>query len=309
MPTAPLLHFAAVRTVHMDLLAVTLPRLLMELISLGVICRPQAKSPLSMPERPRLHLEVLFPDALPDLDVLLALQRLRGSWLPADVFYGLSTMFAATDALVLETGGSPSWHHYWRLCSQMVFLDRGRFLVFTSATADTWTSTMDATCQEDSTDVGARLKWKPSRYGGRTVAHTSAVPQALAAARRRGQDNNVHRDFLTDVSILGEVGREDGAVVRRLMDHLIQTAGLQLQETDYAREARLGEYIHLATQDAMHPPGRVRLLLGSRDDVRKVYAALDGQTLQVGQDLVGIAVSNDVEEARGLPGNGRRGRA
>ncbi|CAK0806073.1 unnamed protein product, partial [Prorocentrum cordatum] len=179
--------------------------------------------------RPRLHLEVLFPETLPDLDVLLTLERLRGSWLPADAFYGMNTMYAAPDALVLETGG--------------------------------------------------------------------------------GQGNNAHRDFLTDVSILGEVGREDGAVVRRLMDHLIQSAGLQLQETDYDREARLGEYIHLATQDAMHPPGRVRLLLGPRDDVRKVHAALDGQTLQVGQDLVGIAVSSDVEDARGLPGNGRPGRA
>ena len=168
---------------------------------------------------------------------------------------------------------------------------------------------MDATCQEDSTDVGARLKWKPSRHGGGTVAHTSAVPQALAAARRRGQDSKVHRDFLTDVSSLGEVGREGGAVVRRQRDHLIQTADLQLQDTDYGREARLRDYVHLATQDAMHPPGRVRLLLGSRDDARKVYAALDGQTLRVGQDLVGIAVSNGMEEALGLLGNGRRGRA
>ena len=70
-PAAPLLQLAAVRAVHMDIPAKTLPRLVMELASVGVLCRPQARSPLSMPERPRLHLEALFPEALPDLDVLL----------------------------------------------------------------------------------------------------------------------------------------------------------------------------------------------------------------------------------------------
>ena len=57
----------------------------------------------------------------------------------------------------------------------------------------------------------------------------------------------------------------------------------------------------------MAPPGRVRLLLSGEDDVRRVYAGLHGQTLQVGADLIGIAVANDAVEALRRPGNGRRG--
>ena len=98
-------------------------------------------------------------------------------------------------------------------------------------------------------------------------------------------------------------------MVRLLMAHLCQAAGLQLQETDYAREPKLGEYIHLASQDPLNPPGRVRLLLGSREEVRKVYATLQDQTVQVGSDYIGIDVCNDLEEELKLPGNGRRGRA
>eukprot|EP00959_Pyramimonas_sp_CCMP1952_P116501 2434909-Pyramimonas_sp.AAC.1 len=91
------------------------------------------------------------------------------------------------------------------------------------------------------------------------------------------------------------------------MNHLVNVTGLNLTETVYARDPRAGEYVHLATQDAAAPPGRVRLLLSSAADVRRVYAALDGQTLQVGQDLIGIAVVNDAVEETRRPGNGRRG--
>ena len=168
---------------------------------------------------------------------------------------------------------------------------------------------MDAVLQEDSTEASARLKWRPSRLGGRTIATPSAVPGALAAARRRANACGSQLDFVTDVTLKGEVGREDGVVVRLLMQHLVQSVGLQVVETDYGRDPKIGEFIRLASKDTTAPAGRVRLLLASRDEVRKVFAALHGQTIQVGQDYVGIEVANDAEDAQRRPGNGRGGRA
>ena len=92
------------------------------------------------------------------------------------------------------------------------------------------------------------------------------------------------------------------------MDHLGTTTGLDLKETDYSREPRVGEFIHLASKDSAAPPGRMRLLLRDAEAVRKVYAALHGQSVQVGQDMVGIEVCNDVVAAAGVAGNGQRGR-
>ena len=62
----------------------------------------------------------------------------------------------------------------------------------------------------------------------------------------------------------------------------------------------------MASQDASSPPGRLKLLLKSQDEVRKVQVALQGQTIRVGQDLVGITVSNDMSDAVAAPGNGQR---
>jgi hypothetical protein len=91
-----------------------------------------------------------------------------------------------------------------------------------------------------------------------------------------------------------------------LMQHAIGATGLQLQETDYQRAPKMGEYIHLATQSDSAPPGRVRVLLASAEDVRRLYNALHGQTVQVGADRVGVVVDNDLVTGQGVPGNGLR---
>ena len=91
---------------------------------------------------------------------------------------------------------------------------------------------------------------------------------------------------MADVEIRGEVGKEDGQVMSLLMQHVISATGLQLQETDYGRAPRTGEYIHLATQHSSAPPGKLRVLLSSAEEVRRLYNALHGQTVQVGLDKV-----------------------
>ena len=84
---------------------------------------------------------------------------------------------------------------------------------------------------------------------------------------------------------------------------------VSLKETDYARHPKPGEFIHLASQDTSAPPGRMRVLLTSAEEVRRLYTALHGQVVQVGSDRISVVVSNDLVDSRGVPGNGRRGRA
>ena len=122
----------------------------------------------------------------------------------------------------------------------MVVLGRTKLLVYSSASAATWTSTMDSVLAADSTETAARLKWKPSRLGGRTIAAPSATPGAMAAARRRERQVGSQMDHITDVTLLGAVGREDGSVIRFLMNHLVNATGLNLTETVYARERPQG---------------------------------------------------------------------
>ena len=97
--------------------------------------------------------------------------------------------------------------------------------------------------------------------------------------------------------------------MRLLMHHLIASTGLQIAETQYDRAPRVGEFIHLASQDASAPPGRMRVLLENAEAVRKVFAPLNGQMIQVGHDFVGIEVSNDVVDGQLVPGGQQRRRA
>ncbi|CAK0840654.1 unnamed protein product, partial [Prorocentrum cordatum] len=120
-PVAPLLTLIEARTVIFDTQATHLPRLLNCLLGLqGVICQDHSRSALSTKERPRVQLEALFPSDMADLQVLLRLQALRRTDLPADTFFGLISIFAAGDSQILETTSGANIHHYWRLCSQMV---------------------------------------------------------------------------------------------------------------------------------------------------------------------------------------------
>ena len=48
------------------------------------------------------------------------------------------------------------------------------------------------------------------------------------------------------------------------------------------------------------------VLLASAEDVRRLYTALHGQTVQVGADRVGVVVDNDLVTGQGVPGNGLR---
>jgi hypothetical protein len=128
----------------------------------------------------------------------------------------------------------------------------------------------------------------------------------MAASKRSGirKSTPSSHDYFTDVAILGEVGREDGEVIKALMNHLVNATGLTLKETSYQGNPRLGEYIHLATTDPSALPGKVRILLSSKQEVEKVYATLQGQTIQVGRDKVGISVCNDIIDGAAISGNG-----
>ena len=141
-----------------------------------------------------------------------------------------------------------------RICTVLVAISKTKLLAMSDASAETRTSVMDKALQEDSSESYFKLTWKPSRNGGRTIATPTATSAALAASRRQGNRAASSRDFLTDVSIQGEIGREDGEVMKLLMTHLTQATGLALAETDYSRAPKVDEIYHLASKDSMAPP-------------------------------------------------------
>jgi hypothetical protein len=240
------------------------------------------------------------------MDLLIFCRFHRGQALPLDTLYGLKTMYTCNESFILEFSSSMAVHHYWSLCSQMIPLSSGKALVFTNVDAEIWSRRFDTVMKEDQEETAVKIRWRASKNAGRTFASPTATSQALAASRRRGNAPISTFHFNADVAILGEVGKEDGQVLALLMQHVINATGLNLKETDYQRAPVAGEYIHLATQNPTAEPGKLRVMLASAEEVRRVYNALDGQTLQVGNDRVGIKVSNDLVDGQRVPGNEQR---
>ena len=254
----------------------------------------------------RVTLDLLFPEGVDQFAQFLQLRHNRRTFFHGSTFFGTALTHSDPDAMILELNGPTSLHHYWPLCTQLLVISRSRALVYSDAASETWVEVLDRCLKEDPSTAATALKSKPSRNGGRPVATPSAIVSAISATKQKPKRYNILYDHIADIRVKGEVGREDGEVLRRIISHACSTTGLALSETAPDAVPKVGEFYHLASRDQYAPPGCLRLLLRSADEVRKVHAALHGQTVRVGTDRVAIEILNTPMQLGPLPGNGRR---
>jgi len=315
IPRAPLLRLAEVRTVLIDTRAEYVGRLLGLLhgaFGNAVTIRDSRRSPLSTDVLPRAQISLVLSEAVADADAVMVLQDIRSNHIGAETFFGLRSMSAAPDAILLEFSCSDTLRHCWPLCSLMYVLNGRTALVYTKATEETWTATMDRTMIADANEKRVRLRWKMSA-GGRPFASPSATNEALTANKRTGRHAPSQLDYATSVTINGEIGREDGKVLGQIMDHVVRNApdgsGLgRLKAATDPNDPKLGEYLHTATVDPSAPPGRLQVYCETEADVAELYNILNGEVLECGLDYIGVTVSNDILAARAVPKNGARPR-
>ena len=122
----------------------------------------------------------------------------------------------------------------------------------------------------DADVAGLKLRWKPSKCGGRTFATPSRTPVALAAARRRGNKSSTLMDTIADVAAHGKLGHEDAAVMHRVTQHVVEATGLRVAAAVDPERPKPGEYVHLASRDIAAPPGRARVFLHDLGEARRL---------------------------------------
>ncbi|CAK0911309.1 unnamed protein product, partial [Prorocentrum cordatum] len=267
--------------------------------SISIISRGTTRSPGNTPESPS-KVELLLHGTLSDATVTLAMRFLRRSVLSQAMRIGHRDLYTFPDALILECNGPMALRRAWPLCSQALFLSTDRWLIFSSASVESWTTVLNQSLLEDVEHAITKIKWKASRFGGQQWVSPSATPPALAASRRRRgravrASNSM--DHVVEVFTSGETRDAGGMVLDKLMTHVSSAAGLTLEPRPPGQ--------HPSSRDVSAPPGRARLYLRSADGVRKVYAALHGQVLQVGTDHVSITAQNDLLDSRTLSGEGQ----
>ena len=136
------------------------------------------------------------------------------------------------------------------------------------------------------------------------MATPAATATQISASRRRSGKKHSASDLIAEVRIRGEVGHDDTAILDQLRSHVCGATGLQFQLAADADNPRAGEYIHV-----VHPAvqaGTLKVLARVPDDIRRLYAALHGQSIRVGADHVAIEVINDLVNIQARTGEDPR---
>jgi len=314
---APLLRVAEAKVAVLDLPASDISAFYRQLEApvfarllqhLNVQVRDPVRSFISTAEWPRLEVRLVFGSQVADLEMLGLLERLRTSPAGARLWYGLHSIYSAEDAMILEVGDAAAFSDMWKLCTQLVVIGPRRALVYSDAEAKTWTATMDEIMKIDLSASACKVKYKPCKMGGRTVATPTGTKGALGAVSRTVRGGCSPLDFMTIVSVQGETGSEDGQVLSGLMEWTAQHLRLQISAAVDGSRPRAGEFAPMTRPDGSIVPGRLQLLLRDAAEVDRIIGALHGLHLTVGTDIVSVAVTNDTNTAAPIAGNARGGR-
>ena len=85
----------------------------------NLICRHPVRSPLTTKERPRVSLQLLFPQDCSEFEQVLTMKELRRATLTQDTYFGFNTLHTSPNALILEVNSPLGFCHCWPLCSQL----------------------------------------------------------------------------------------------------------------------------------------------------------------------------------------------
>eukprot|EP00959_Pyramimonas_sp_CCMP1952_P432942 9066257-Pyramimonas_sp.AAC.1 len=255
------------------------------------------RSPGHTAESPRGRVEVRFTSTTSRLNQEAVMRHAR-QILPTGVRFASQDLYTEPGSLIAELGHADVIASIWALCSGALFLSKSTLLLTTEATASTWQQAMDTLMRNDPDSAVYKLKWRPSRHGGRPFASPSALPARIAATRRtkqtRGTTSTVQA--ITDVEIKGHLHADEHALIRDLVTHLVGQTGISLTELQEDRGRRAGKWQWLAADDPAAPPGRFRLYLKDLEEVAKVRDTLHDKAVKVGMDTFRVQVFNDLED-------------
>ena len=114
---------------------------------------------------------------------------------------------------------------------------------------------------------------------------------------------------MTEVILRGEFVTQDAKAIDMLMHHIMTQVGIEIRRAEGQHELRPGEFFALRERDIHAQPGRVRMLLRTGEEVRKLHAIIHGQVIRVGDEQGLVEVLNDAVDFIRGQGNGIGARA
>ena len=153
-----------------------------------------------------------------------------------------------------------------------------------------------------------RLRWRPSRNGGRVIAQASATNEQIAATEREAnkarnpKSNHIPR--IVAVKTHRGWGRGAKEAAQIIVGHLAAN-GLKLSEGPEGRALEDGQWRASRNRND-NITGSISIAIRNQETARKIIELLHERAIEVGQDLVTIIATEDRKTLEGQT-NGRRG--
>ena len=152
---------------------------------MGVKLCHHSPSPGSAVDAPRSRVEFFLPfQGTTEIEVVVLLSDLHSRHLHSAVLLVNRAIFSDNSALIVELTGPAGLSRVSHFCDEALFLSPRLATIRTTVQQDVWQDTVEELWKDDEDAAVAKLRWRPSRSGGRAWATPSATPTRLQAARR-----------------------------------------------------------------------------------------------------------------------------
>jgi hypothetical protein len=253
-----------------------------------------SRSPGSSEALPRCCIEFVVPPSVAEFSMHMLLTGLRQHRWPMPGFLvAARTIYSDGAALLVELADSTALIQMAGLCREALYLSPKLATVTTDVAQAEWQRRVDEIWTEDPAAAVLRIKWRPSRMGGRTWVAPAAPAASIRAARAPAAATLESAGIgprTAELSASGSLGYDPGAVVQMIMGILRVQAGVDLAATASPEQLRPGTWRRIAEDDPTADPSRVRLYLRSAEEGERIKAALHERAVQVGADLITLRV-------------------
>ena len=151
-------------------------------------------SPGSTPDFPRAIIKgaVQAGDAT-ELELKALVLHIRSSGLPTSTLVATTNIFRDVSAPIVELSAPQAAYRIIPLCDEAAYVTPRKLTVKTLAPTDRWEHLLIDAHRSDPDCFVSRIKWRPSRNGGRTIAQAEATSGQLAAQCREATRSRAQR--------------------------------------------------------------------------------------------------------------------
>ena len=214
---------------------------------------------------------------------------------------GSQSLFTDPSALLAEISSVQAAKEIAPLCDEIVVVSSQLAILHTSCSKTLWEERLTELLQKSPDSSVDKLKWRPSRHGGRpwvkpiTLDARAVRARALAAAR---EDKEAAVSAV--VTIHGSLGAAPFALIQKVMDRIAESLGVILEPADPDNALRTYQWREF--RDAADEcTGAIKLTLSTPCEVQLLFARVRGAAVEVGGQQMFVEVQNLYQYMAALP--------